>query len=163
MADNSKKPPAGTEKKANRRGAARLAAVQALYQMETAGSSAATALQDLSAGRLPANEAGPTDGEVDSGLFRLVVENAVTHQGAIDTEIARALAQGWKLERIDAVARAILRAGSIGIWARPETPLAVLLDEYVEIAKDFFEGAEPGFINACLQACAPRLRGGDVG
>lgn len=138
--------------------AARFAAVQALYQMELAGSSAETAMEDMSAGRLPAAEAGPADCEVDQALFRTIVESAVAEQAGIDTEIARALSEGWKLERIDSVARAILRAGVVELWRRGETPKAVLIDEYVEIAKDFFEGPEPGFINAALETCARRLR-----
>jgi N utilization substance protein B len=138
--------------------AARMAAVQALYQMDIGGSSVETALADMDAGRLPASESGPAEGAVDHGLFRTIVESAVAEQGAVDTEIARALSEGWKLERIDSVARAILRAGVVELWRRGETPKAVLIDEYVEIAKAFFEGAEPGFINAALEACAKRLR-----
>ncbi|MGE3302251.1 MAG: transcription antitermination factor NusB [Hyphomonadaceae bacterium] len=139
--------------------AARLAAVQALYQMEMAGSSPAAAIADLSAGRLPAAEAGPADCDVDQELFRAIVEAAVERQEALDTQIARTLAEGWRLERLDAVARAILRAGVIELWARRETPAAVVIDEYVEIAKDFFDGPEPGFVNACLEASARTLRG----
>lgn len=139
--------------------AARLAAVQALYQMEISGASPEAVADDLAAGRLPAAEAGPADCEVDQQLFRTIVENAVAKQDAVDTEIARALSEGWKLERIDAVARAILRAGVVELWARRTTPSAVIIDEYVEVAKDFFEGAaEPGFVNAALQACANRVR-----
>jgi transcription antitermination protein NusB len=138
--------------------AARMAAVQALYQMELSGASPEMVAEDLAAGRLPAAEAGPADCEVDQALFRTIVETAVEKQEAIDTEIARALSEGWKLERIDAVARAILRAGVVELWARKNTPSAVIIDEYVEVAKDFFEGPEPGFVNAALQACARRAR-----
>jgi N utilization substance protein B len=138
--------------------AARMAAVQALYQMELSGASAETVTGDLTAGRLPAGEAGPADCEVDQALFSAIIETAVAKQEAIDTHIAHALSEGWKLERIDAVARAILRAGVVELWARKGTPSAVIIDEYVEVAKDFFEGPEPGFINAALQACAHRIR-----
>jgi N utilization substance protein B len=138
--------------------AARMAAVQALYQMELSGASAETVSDDLAAGRLPAGEAGPADCEVDQALFRTIIELAVEKQAAVDTEIARALSEGWKLERIDAVARAILRAGVVELWARKNTPSAVIINEYVEVAKDFFEGSEPGFVNAALQACAHRVR-----
>ena len=136
-----------------------MAAVQALYQMELSGASPETVAKDLADGRLPAAEAGPADCEVDQALFRTIVETAVEKQAAIDTEIARALSEGWKLERIDAVARAILRAGVVELWARKNTPSAVIIDEYVEVAKDFFEGPEPGFVNAALQACVKRVRG----
>ncbi len=135
-----------------------MAAVQALYQMELSGASPETVAADLAAGRLPAAEAGPADCEVDQALFRTIVETAVEKQAAIDTEIARALSEGWKLERLDAVARAILRAGVVELWACKNTPSAVIIDEYVEVAKDFFEGPEPGFVNAALEACARRAR-----
>ena len=138
--------------------AARLAAVQALYQMEVAGASPEAVMHELQAGRLPAGEAGPADCEVDQALFRLIVESAVSEQARIDTEIAKSLSEGWKLERIDAVARAILRAGVVELWGRSATPKAVVIDEFVEIAKDFFNGAEPGFVNAALEACARRIR-----
>jgi N utilization substance protein B len=137
--------------------AARLAAVQALYQMEVGGASPEAVMHELTSGRIPAAEAGPADVEVDRALFKLVVESAVAEQARIDTEIARALAEGWKLERIDSVARAILRSAVVELWGR-DTPIAVVIDEYVEIAKDFFEGPEPGFINAALETVARRVR-----
>ena len=140
------------------RRAARLAAVQALYQMELAGSTPFAAVQDVLAGRLPLMEQGPLDVEVDLELFRQIVEIAVEKQEAVDTTIARRLAEGWKLERIDSVARAILRAGVLELWARPDIPAAVVIAEYVEIAKGFFAGPEPGFVNGALDAIAQHLR-----
>jgi transcription antitermination protein NusB len=142
------------------RRAARLAAVQALYQMEMSGSSAATVTADLLAGHLPASEEGVLDQDVDADLFRQIIEGAVEQQSAMDTIIAGKLATGWKLERIDAVARAILRAGVIELWRRKDVPTPVVISEYVEIAKSFFEGGEPGFINATLDACVPSVRDG---
>ncbi|MGE0828987.1 MAG: transcription antitermination factor NusB [Hyphomonadaceae bacterium] len=141
---------------AARRGA-RLAAVQALYQMEASGASAAEVLEDFAAGRLPRGEAGPLEGEPDAALFRKLVEGAVEKQEAIDQQIAKRL-RNWRLERIDSVARAILRAGAMELWACKETPTPVVIDEYVEIAKAFFEGEEPKFVNAALDACAKDLR-----
>lgn len=138
--------------------AARLAAVQALYQMEFAGSSAATAVKDVLNGHLPADDEGAIGTEVDADLFRQIVETTVEKQGELDTLLAAHLARGWKLERLDAVARAILRAGVIELWRRPDVPTAVVIDEYVEIAKSFFDGPEPGFVNATLDACVPAVR-----
>jgi N utilization substance protein B len=135
-----------------------MAAVQALYQMELSGSSTETAVEDVAAGRLPAGDAGGVDGDIDQALFRKIIEAVVNEQGAIDTEIARSLSEGWKLERIDSVARAILRAATVELW-RDDAPTAVVIDEYVAIANDFFGGPEPGFINAALDASAKRLRG----
>jgi N utilization substance protein B len=143
---------------------ARLAAVQALYQMEYSGASTEAVVADMQAGRLPADESGPVDGDIDQGLFRRLVDGAVDHQAAIDTAIARALSEGWRLERIDSVARAILRAGAVELLSPGAAPAAAVINEYVEIAKAFFEGPEPGFINAALDAVAHAgARGGGDG
>ncbi len=104
-------------------------------------------------------EATPSlDTEGDMSLFKTLTENAVDRQATIDRAIARHLNKGWKLERIDAVARAILRAGAVELEQRKDIPIAVVIDEYVEIAKAFFDGPEPGFVNATLDACARDLR-----
>ncbi|MES1157206.1 MAG: transcription antitermination factor NusB [Alphaproteobacteria bacterium] len=137
--------------------AARLAVVQALYQMEASGASSADVTEDFRAGRLPLDETGRVDAEPDLDLFTTLVENAVNRQTTIDRAIARRLSTGWRLERIDSVARAILRAG-VAELERTETPTPIVIDEYVEIAKAFFDGPEPGFINATLDACAKDVR-----
>ena len=141
------------------RRAARLGAVQALYQMEFGGASTADVIADFDAGRLPRETEAVYGGvEGDIGLFRVLVENAVGRQATLDRAIARHLGKGWRLERLDAVARAILRAGVAELEQRRDIPIAVVIDEYVEIAKSFFDGPEPGFINATLDACARDLR-----
>lgn len=146
------------------RSAARLAAVQALYQMEVSGATTADVIADFAAGKLPREtEASYTDSEGDLDLFKVLVEKAVDRQATYDRAIARHLSKGWRLERIDAVARAILRAGAAELEQRKDIPTAVVIDEYVEIAKAFFEGPEPGFINAALDACAHDLRDTEQG
>ena len=141
------------------RSAARLAAVQALYQMEVAGASTSDVLADFAAGKLPREtEATYAEAEGDADLFKVLVEKAVDRQATLDRAIARHLNKGWRLERLDAVARAILRAGAAELEQRTDIPVAVVIDEYVEIAKAFFEGPEPGFVNATLDACARDLR-----
>lgn len=141
------------------RRAARLGAVQALYQMEMSGASTADVIDDFDTGKLPRpTEASITDVEGDMDLFRTLVEKAVDRQLTLDRAIARHLSKGWKLERLDAVARAILRAGAAELEQRKDIPTAVVIDEYVEIAKSFFDGPEPGFVNATLDACAKDLR-----
>lgn len=142
------------------RRAARLAAVQALYQMEISGSSTADALSDFDTGKLPRPDGDVLIGDIegDLDLFRTLVEKAVDRQLTLDRAIARHLGKGWKLERLDAVARAILRAGAAELEQRADIPVAVVIDEYVEIAKSFFDGPEPGFVNATLDACAKDLR-----
>ncbi len=148
----------GGSESARARRAARLAAVQALYQMELAGSTPAGAVQDVLAGHLPRHQEDNFDGEVDVTLFTQIVELAVERQDEVDTMIAKRLASGWRLERIDAVARAALRAGVLELWARQDIPVAVTIGEYVEISKSFFSGPEPSFINATLDAVARALR-----
>ena len=140
------------------RSVARLAAVQALYQMEVSGASTADVLADFDAGKLPREEPR-VDAEGDAELFKTLVENAVDRQRTIDNAIARRLSKGWKLERLDAVAAAILRAGAVELEQRPDIPTPVVIDEYVEIANAFFDGPEPGFVNATLDACARDIRG----
>lgn len=153
-----------THEKAAARRAARLAAVQALYQMEISGASTAEVIADFTAGKLPREtEATFTDAEGDVDLFRTIVEQAVDRQATLDRAIARRLGKGWRLDRLDAVARAILRAGAAELEQRRDIPAAVVIDEYVEIAKSFFEGPEPGFVNATLDACARDLRPADEG
>ncbi|HRE44807.1 MAG TPA: transcription antitermination factor NusB [Terricaulis sp.] len=142
------------------RRAARLAAVQALYQMEISGSTTAQAIADFDAGKLPRENGDTLINEIDGdmALFTTLVEKAVERQLTLDRAIARHLSKGWKLERLDAVARAILRAGAAELEQRDDIPVAVVIDEYVEIAKSFFDGPEPGFVNATLDACAKDLR-----
>jgi N utilization substance protein B len=141
------------------RRAARLGAVQALYQMEISGASTADVIADFSAGKLPReSETGYSESEGDADLFKVLVEKAVDRQATLDRAIARHLGKGWRLERLDAVARAILRAGAAELEQRHDIPVAVVIDEYVEIAKSFFHGPEPGFVNATLDACARDLR-----
>jgi N utilization substance protein B len=146
---------------AEQRRAARLAAVQALYQMDVAGATTADVGEDFRSGRLPRGETGPLASESDAELFRQIIDHAVEQQDSVDRAIARRL-KGWKLERIDAVARAILRAGVAELAVRADIPTAVVIDEYVEIANAFFDGAEPGFINAALDACARDVRHADI-
>ena len=78
----------------------------------------------------------------------------MAEQGPIDRAIARRLAAGWKLERIDATLRGILRAGAFELMRRPDIPVEVVIDEYLEITKSFFEGPESGFVNGALDAIA---------
>jgi len=146
------------------RSAARLGAVQALYQMEVAGASTADVIADFAAGKLPREtEASYTESEGDADLFKVLVEAAVDRQRTLDRAIARHLNKGWRLERLDAVARAILRAGAAELEQRKDIPVAVVINEYVVIANSFFDGPEPGFVNSTLDACARDLRSPDQG
>jgi N utilization substance protein B len=136
------------------RSVARLAAVQALYQMEAAGAGVETVIREFTDHRFDRDIEGERLAHADERFFGAVVRGVVQDQAPIDEAITRRLATGWRLERIDATARAILRAGSFEVMRRGDIPSEVAIDEYVEIAKSFFDGPEPAFINATLDAIA---------
>ncbi len=137
---------------------ARLAAVQALYQMELAGEGVETVITEFSDHRFDADIEGEPLGEADEAYFAEIVRGVVADQSAIDRSIVARLAQGWRLERIDATVRAILRSGVFELKHRPDTPREVVIDEYVELAKAFFDPAEAKFVNAALDGVARDLR-----
>lgn len=138
---------------------ARLAAVQALYQMEMSGVGAEAVIAEFSEHRFDRDMEGETLAEADEAFFAELVKGVVGKQSAIDGAVIKRLASGWKLERIDATLRAILRAGGWELLHRPDVPVEVAIDEYVEIAKSFFEGPEPGFVNGALDGIARDARG----
>ena len=136
------------------RSVARLAAVQALYQMEVSGSGVEAVVREFSDHRFGGDLEGADLAEADEAFFAELMRGVVADQAAVDQAIARRLATGWRLERIDATLRAILRAGAFELIHRPDVPTEVAIDEYVEIAKSFFEGPEPGFVNGALDGIA---------
>ncbi|MBV9749013.1 MAG: transcription antitermination factor NusB [Acetobacteraceae bacterium] len=138
---------------------ARLAAVQALYQMELGGAGVEAVIREFGDYRFERDMEGAELAEADEAYFADVVRDAVSAQAEVDRAIAVRLAKNWRLERIDATLRAILRAGATELIKRPDTPLEVVIDEYVEIAKSFFEGPEPGFVNGALDGIAQDVRG----
>jgi N utilization substance protein B len=141
------------------RSVARLAAVQALYQMEAAGLGNEAVIREFIDHRFDGDMEGQTLAPADIDYFSAIVRGVVERQKAIDQAIVRRLADGWRLERIDATLRAILRSGCFELMARPEAPTEVVINEYVEIAKAFFEGPEPGFVNGVLDGIARDERG----
>ncbi|MFT3724821.1 MAG: transcription antitermination factor NusB [Hyphomonadaceae bacterium] len=144
---------------AARRAGARLAAVQALYQMEQTEQSVRSVIADFMEDRLGLNDEGDPVEEADPDIFKAIVEGVVERQEAIDAAIMKRLASGWKIERLDATSRAILRAGIYELIAEISLPSQIILDEYVSIAHAFFEGAEPKFINGLLDAVSRDVRG----
>lgn len=144
---------------AARRAGARLAAVQALYQMEQTEQSARSVVADFLEDRLGLNDEGEPIEEADPDIFRAIVDGVVAHQEEIDAAIMKRLAEGWKIERLDATSRAILRGAVYELIAEIGLPSQIILDEYVSIAHAFFEGAEPKFINGLLDAVSRDVRG----
>jgi N utilization substance protein B len=140
--------------KSQARSVARLAAVQALYQMETSNAGVETVVREFTDHRFDRDLDGESLAAADEVFFAEVVRGAVAEQGPIDRAIARRLASGWKLERVDATLRAILRSGAFELMRRPDVPVEVVIDEYLEITKSFFDGPEVGFVNGALDAIA---------
>jgi N utilization substance protein B len=142
------------------RSVARLAAVQALYQMEAASAGVEAVIREFSEHRFDRDIEGEPLAQADEAFFAELVRGVVAQQGEIDRAVVRRLASGWRLERLDATVRAILRAGAFELAHRPDVPTEVVIDEYVELAKSFFEGPEPGFVNGALDAVAQDVRAG---
>jgi N utilization substance protein B len=142
------------------RSVARLAAVQALYQMEVSSIGVEHLIREFSEHRFDRDVDGVTLASADESFFADLVRGVVAEQGRVDAAIVKRLAEGWRLERLDATVRAILRAGVFELANRPDVPTEVVIDEYVEVAKSFFEGAEPGFVNGALDAVARDVRQG---
>ncbi len=140
------------------RSVARLAAVQALYQMDVAGLGAEAVVREFHDHRFDREMEGQILASADEGWFAGIVRGVAEGQADVDRAVRRRLAPGWKLERLDATVRAILRAGAFELIGLDEAPTEVVIDEYVEIAKSFFAGPEPGFVNAALDGIAADVR-----
>lgn len=142
-----------------RRSGARLAAVQALYQMEQTGQSAKAVIREFCEDRLGMGPEGEPVEEADPDIFKSIVSGVVAHQKQIDAAIVTRLADGWKLTRLDATTRAILRGAGSELIVHQELGAPIILNEYVSVAHAFFDGEEPRFVNGVLDSMAKDLRG----
>ncbi|MBR0839437.1 transcription antitermination factor NusB [Bradyrhizobium liaoningense] len=163
MADNSKKPAGAQEKKANRRGAARLAAVQALYQMDIAGAGINDIFAEFESHWLGNEVEGDTYLPAEAAFFRDVVSGVVRDQKKLDPLIDEALSKGWPLKRIEAILRAVLRAGAYELQHRKDVPGRVVVSEYVDVANAFVDREETGMVNAVLDQIGRQFRGDEFG
>jgi transcription antitermination protein NusB len=154
----SAKPAPGT---ALARSRARLAAVQALYQMDLAETDVAEVIEEFKAHRLSPGGEAPTAGG-DAEHFARVLRGVVNRQREIDPMVDQQLATGWRLVRVDAILRAILRAGALELLELPDVPVRVIISEYVDVAHDFFEGDEPRVVNGVLDQIARKTRSGEL-
>lgn len=148
----------GADKKANRRGAARLAAVQALYQMDIGGSGINDIFAEFDSYWLGNEVEGDQYLPAEQAFFQDVVAGVVRDQSKLDPLIDEALSKGWPLQRIDAILRAVLRAGSYELEHRLDVPARVVISEYVDVAHAFVEGDETGMVNAVLDQIARQFR-----
>lgn len=144
------------------RSAARLAAVQALYQMEAGGQGVEATIREFKDFRLGGDIEGAKLHSADAAFFTDILRGAVETQTRLDPYLQRQLAEGWRLSRLDATVRAILRAGLYELIRRPDVPYKVVINEYLDVARAFFDGDEPGFINAVLDAAAKEARSDEI-
>jgi N utilization substance protein B len=147
-----------TQVRSRSRSAARLAAVQALYQHDMEGTPIARLLHEFHEHRLGATIEDEKYHEAEQDFFDDIVMGAKARQGDIDALISGRLAEGWTLERLDRPMRAILRAGAYELIARADVPVATVITEYVDVAHAFYDKRESGFVNGLLDAIAKEAR-----
>ena len=141
------------------RSAARLAAVQALYQQEMEGTSLPRLLKEFHDHRLGAMIEDAQYHEAERDFFDDLVTGVDARRSDIDAAISAKLASGWTIERLDRPMRALLRAGTYELLARPDVPVGSVISEYVDVAHAFYDKRESGFVNGLLDAIAKEVRG----
>jgi N utilization substance protein B len=146
------------DRKANKRGAARLAAVQALYQMDIAATPINEIMAEFESHWIGREVEGSQYLPAEAAFFRSIVSGVVADQRRLDPMIDEALAGGWPLKRIEALMRAVLRAAVYELSSRDDVPARVVVSEYVDIAHAFMDRDETGMVNAVLDQLARRLR-----
>ena len=145
----------------SQRSSARLAAVQALYEMEIAGKGLKEIKSEFETYWIGNEIEGAKYEQAEIGFFRDILSGVLAAQEPIDRLIDKTLAAGWPLARIDPVMRAILRAGAYELKARLDVPARVAIKEYVDVAFAFFGPEESGMVNAVLDALAHHYRAGE--
>ena len=140
------------------RAASRLAAVQALYQLEMEGQPLPVLLHEFHNHRLGATIEDVEYAAAETSFFDDLVKGVDARRDEIDAAIAARLASGWTLERLDRPMRQILRVGTYELIARPDVPTATVISEYVDVADAFYDKREKGFVNGLLDAVAKAVR-----
>ncbi len=140
------------------RTAARVAAVQALYQMDMAGTDLNAVIDEFVRLRFPRSPSDEAASGADPVFFSELLRGVVRRQRDIDPLVDHQLAEGWRLLRIDAIMRAILRAGVFELMERPDVPARVVINEYINVAHSFFSDEEPKVVNGVLDKLARQLR-----
>jgi len=137
---------------------ARLAAVQALYQVEATGQDPRAVIAEFRTHRLGAEIDGASYADADAAFFAELVTDTLARCDEVDRHIEAALSGAWTLARLESVLRAILRLGVRELLFCPEVPARVVIDEYVDLAHAFFDGGEPALVNGVLDKLAHELR-----
>ncbi len=140
------------------RSAARLGAVQALYQIAQNDGTPRSVIDEFVSLRLGAEIEGDRYVAADQDMFADIVDGVCRQKEALDRRIADALAEGWRLERLELVVLATLEAGAYELETRVDVPTAVIINEYVDVAHAFFSGSEPAFVNGVLDHIAREVR-----
>lgn len=149
-----------TPKQGGPRSAARLAAVQALYQLEAADEpNTKVTIAEFISHRLGAEVEGDQYVDADEKLFADITEGGWGRHNEWDTLISPCLTRDWTLERIEPIVRAIFRAGAYELAARPDVPTAVVINEYLDIAHAFYDRTEAAFVNGVLDKISKSARG----
>ncbi len=156
------KPKRTAARAGNKRTTARLAAVQALYQMDVAGTDLPATLAEFEAHRLGREIDGEQYATADAGFFRDLVTGVVAEQRRIDQLVDRVLQASWPLTRIDLTLRAILRAGAYELLYRSDVPARAAISEYVDVAHGFYDDDGPRLVNGVLDTVAREARSGEV-
>lgn len=143
---------------ANKRGAARLGAVQALYQMDIGGTPLQQVVAEFESVRLGKEIDGEQYLEADLAYFRGILAGVVKEQVQLDPLIHKALTPDWPLARIDSLLRAVLRAATFEILKRKDVPAKVIINEYVDVTKAYFLEDEPKMVNGVLDHIARDIR-----
>lgn len=150
--------PKRTSRRSLARSAARLAAVQALYQHQMERTPTARLLDEFHRHRFGEIIDGTEFADAEVDFFDDLVAGAIARKGEIDELLAARLAQGWTLARLDKTMLQILRCGAYELIARPDVPVGSAISEYVEVAKAFFDDREAKFVNGVLDALAKEVR-----
>ena len=145
------------------RSGARLSVVQALYEMEISDKGVIEALAEFEAHWIGQEIDGVVHPPAETAFFRDVLRGAVEEQRAIDPKLDAALAKGWPLRRLEAVLRAILRAGAYELMFRRDVPARAAISQYVDVAHSFYGGDEPGMVNAVLDRVGREVRSTEFG
>ncbi len=146
------------------RSAARLAAVQALYQMELSGRGVRDVIEEFIHHRFapPTIASDLVEGaapiEAEEGFFTDLLGGVVERQVEIDRTVNGTLAEGWRLDRLDSILRALLRVATFELMGKEDVPPKVIINEYVDIAHAFFEGEDVRFVNGALDTIARAIR-----
>ncbi|GGC74014.1 transcription antitermination factor NusB [Chelatococcus reniformis] len=145
------------------RSAARLAAVQALYEMEVSGKGVLEAMAEFEAHWIGREVEGVEFQPAEAAFFRDILRGVVREQGGIDRKIDEALVAKWPLKRVEPVLRAVLRAGAYELLYRRDVPAKAAISEYVDVTRAFYDGEEVGLVNAVLDQLARQTRADELG